>query len=469
MPLYEKLKTYNRSDVYPFHMPGHKRNPLSLPEDFPVGIDITEITGFDDLHEAEGLILEAENNAAALYGSEKCKFLVGGSTSGILAAILGVTGRGDTILMGRNCHKSVYSAVYLNDLHALYLSPTDGEHLGIKAQISPADVENSLKHNRTIKCVVIVSPSYEGITSDVKAIADCCHAHGVPLIVDAAHGAHLGMDPYFPESAVKSGADITVMSLHKTLPALTGTALLHMQGNRISHRKVLKSLARVMTSSPSYVFMANMDYLIRDLRENGEAYFADYRNHLEAFYKRTKLKKLSFLRGERVDPGKITILTQGTSLTGKALHSILRDRFELELEMASPTFAIAMTSYADTWEGLLRLSEALIAIDGEIEKRDNKEVVYYLPEPKVSLSLREAEEWAEQKGTKWMDLKEAKGNVSAVFAYIYPPGTPILAPGEVITGDVIDVVKACENSLLRVLGIQDGKIEVLRKGKSYGW
>ena len=465
MSLYEKLKTYNRSDVYPFHMPGHKRNPRSLPEDFPVGMDITEITGFDDLHEAEGVILEAEENAAALYGSEKCKFLVGGSTSGILAAILGVTERGDTILMGRNCHKSVYSAVFLNDLHPLYLSPEDGEKLGIKAQISPADVENALKHNRAIKCVVIVSPSYEGITSDVKAIADCCHAYGVPLMVDAAHGAHLGMNPHFPESAVKSGADIVVMSLHKTLPALTGTALLHMQGNRISCKKILKSLARVMTSSPSYVFMANMDYLVRDLRKNGEAYFAAYKNHLEAFYARTKLEKLSFLRGEHVDPGKITILTQGTSLTGKALHSILRDRFQLELEMASPTFAIAMTSYADTWEGFLRLSEALIRIDGEIEKRDNTDVIYYLPEPKAVLSLREAEEKAEDMGTDQVALQAAEGEVSAVFAYIYPPGTPILAPGEVITRDVIDVVKSCENSLLRVLGTQDGKIEVLRKGK----
>ena len=282
--LIDDLEEYAQSDYYPFHMPGHKRKSLAFPN--PYEIDITEIDGFDNLHHATGIIKEAEVRGAELYHSKRCFFLVNGSTCGLLAAISAVTRRGDKVLVARNCHKAVYHALYMNELQAEYLYPSITKN-GIQGQITVEQVQESLYENPDAVAVILTSPTYEGIVSDVAKIAEVCHEHGIPLIVDEAHGAHFGFGGGFPENAVKLGADAVIMSLHKTLPSFTQTALLHLTSDRIDEKRVERYLSIYETSSPSYIFMAGMDACIRLVTENGQKLFADYRNRLTDFYKKT--------------------------------------------------------------------------------------------------------------------------------------------------------------------------------------
>ena len=212
--LYDKLKEYSDSDYYAFHMPGHKRGEiLSACEQIPYGIDITEIDGFDDLHHARGILKAAQERAAKVYHAQETHFLVNGSTVGIISAICGATEKGDTILVARNCHKSVYHAIYLNELSPVYLYPDFDAHLN--TEIDPMDVRDALLHHPEIRAVVIVSPTYDGVVSDVEAIAREVHERGLPLIVDEAHGAHFGFHEAFPENANTKGADVVIHSVHR--------------------------------------------------------------------------------------------------------------------------------------------------------------------------------------------------------------------------------------------------------------
>jgi len=254
--LYSKLMAYGNSDVYPFHMPGHKRNKKF--DEF-YKMDITEIEGFDNLHHPESIILEAEQRAAHLFGAEETFFLVNGSTSGILAAISSISKEGSTVLVARNSHKSVYHGIYLNNLKVTYLIPDVIEEFDINGGIDPEEVRICMEHNKEIAGVIITSPTYDGVVSDIRKIADIVHEYGIPLIVDEAHGAHFPLWDEAPESAISCGADMVIHSLHKTLPSLTQTALLHVNGNIVDRDKIRRFLGIYQSSSPSYVLMASID------------------------------------------------------------------------------------------------------------------------------------------------------------------------------------------------------------------
>ena len=229
--LINRLKTYASGPFYPFHMPGHKRLVCLETEknagmgamDFPNPflMDITEIEGFDNLHHAQGILRRSMEWAANIYGSRKTWYLINGSTCGILAAVCGCTRPGGRILMSRNCHKSAYHAAYLNQLDISYVYPQRIPGLGIQGGILPEDVEKALKGQRDIQAVLIVSPTYDGVVSDVEKIAETVHRAGLPLIVDEAHGAHFHFGAIFPDSALDCGADVVIQSVHKTLPSLT--------------------------------------------------------------------------------------------------------------------------------------------------------------------------------------------------------------------------------------------------------
>ena len=326
--LIDDLEEYAHSDYYPFHMPGHKRKSLAFPN--PYEIDITEIDGFDNLHHATGMIKEAEVRGAELYHSKRCFFLVNGSTCGLLAAISAATRRGDKVLVARNCHKAVYHALYMNELQAEYLYPSITKN-GIQGQITAEQVQESLYENPDAVAVILTSPTYEGIVSDVAKIAEVCHEHGIPLIVDEAHGAHFGFGGGFPENAVKLGADAVIMSLHKTLPSFTQTALLHLTSDLIDEKRVERYLSIYETSSPSYIFMAGMDSCIRLIAEHGQQLFAEYRKRLMDFYGKTAgLKYLHVMQEEDLDTGeafdwddsKLVIFADRAGMTGDELKRL---------------------------------------------------------------------------------------------------------------------------------------------------
>ncbi len=286
MNLYDRLLQYQSSEMYPFHMPGHKRRK----DDFanPFLIDITEIEGFDNLHHAEGILKDAQDRAAALYHSEETYFLVNGSTCGILAAVSACMTRGGKILMARNCHKAAYHAAYLRGLDIEYLYPEKEDIFGINGGIHEDIVERALEEFQDIQAVMITSPTYDGVVSNVEKIAQIVHRKGIPLIVDEAHGAHFGFHEYFPKSSVEMGADLVIHSLHKTLPSLTQTALLHVNGNRVDRECLRRFLDIYQTSSPSYVFMAGMDSCVCLLEKRGGELFESLRRNLEVFYKQTE-------------------------------------------------------------------------------------------------------------------------------------------------------------------------------------
>ena len=375
MTLFEKLTAYRDSDYYGFHMPGHKRNAALTGTDLPYGIDITEIDGFDDLHHARGILKAAQERAARLYGAEETCYLVNGSTVGILSAILGCTDRGDKILVARNCHKSVYHAVFMKELRAEYIYPQYLEEEELNGEICVGDVRRILRENAKtdeekehIRAVVIVSPTYDGVVSDVRAIADAAHEYGIPLIVDEAHGAHFGFDSYFPQNANACGADVVIHSLHKTLPSLTQTALLHMNGDLAERGEIRRYLHMLQSSSPSYVLMAGMDECMRLLETRKQELFGIYVKNLEQT--REQLKQLNVLQlteTSHFDKSKLVISTKNTDKSGKWLYRELLERYHLQMEMAAGNYIIAMTSLADTQEGFARLVAALREIDRRLE------------------------------------------------------------------------------------------------------
>jgi arginine/lysine/ornithine decarboxylase len=488
-----KLEAYAKTDIYPFHMPGHKRR-MHMEKD-PYQIDITEIDGFDDLHHAEGVLRDAQQRAAALYGSKKAYYLVNGSTCGILAAVSAATDRGGEILVARNCHKAVYHAMYLRGLTPHYLYPNITDE-GIACAITPEAVEQALSEHPGVGAVILTSPTYDGIVSDIAGIAEIVHQKEIPFIVDEAHGAHFGIvrgtaQP-FPDSAVTCGADLVIQSLHKTLPSFTQTALLHICSDRVPEQRVEQFLDIYETSSPSYILMAGMERCIRLMAEEGDTRLRDFRGKLDDFTE--KMKRLSKLRlltrtdfpGEKAydfDASKLLIYSGDTDITGKQLYDRLLKDYGLQMEMASGNYVLAMTAIMDTEEGFERLAQALLAIDGELAKCDTPDrraevtqfFAIYAPQEQVCTIAealdagRSVVQSADPRtgvteagdavlppvGHVLLPLDESAGCVAADFLYLYPPGIPLIAPGERMTEKTIRDIHACCRAGLTVHGLSD--------------
>lgn len=415
--LEDLLQTYSKSNYYGFHMPGHKRNIKRFGKELPYGIDITEIEGFDDLHHPESILLEMQNKASELFKAEKTFYLINGSTVGNLAAVMSVTNRGDKILVARNNHKSVYNAVFLNGLKPIYIYPQYDEKNGINGEIRKEEIEEILLKEPEIKAVVIVSPTYDGVISDIKGISSMTHRYNIPLIVDEAHGAHLGMHSYFPQNSNVLGADIVVHSVHKTLPSLTQTGVLHVNGTLVDREKLQRYLKMLQSSSPSYVLMASIDSCINIVTDKGEQLFKEYVQMLETTRnKLSEMKHLRLIDCQNYDKSKIIISVKNTTLTSRELYNILLEKYYIQMEMCGADYVTAMTSIGDTKEGFLRLREALQEIDGSIESLQGES--YSMMELPQLVGAPNMEE-----GSKW-------------FYYLYPPGIPFIVPGEIITDEV---------------------------------
>lgn len=449
--LYQKLEKYSKKDIVPLHMPGHKRNTKMLGTQLPYNIDITEIDGFDDLHHADGIIKNIQEKAQKIYNTKKSFLLINGTTCGILAGIRSFVKKNDKILVARNCHKSVYHAIELNELKPIYVMPKTNED-GINLGITPKEVKNKIKENPDVKLVVLTSPTYEGIISNIKEIVKICHENKIPVLVDEAHGAHLKfMNKTKELSAVDAGADIVVQSVHKTLPALTQTSLLHINGNMVNEEKLKHELSIFETSSPSYILMASIENCLDFLQQN-ENMFEKYEENLEYFYSKTKeIKKLEILKNKLTDQyfddGKIVIITTKTNITGKELSEILRKKYKIELEMSSVNYAIAMTSVCDSKENVERLINALIDIDTKLEIQKMPKYEFENILPIISKSIYEAEK--EDKFVK-IDYRKVEGRISKEYMWVYPPGIPIITPGEIISKDIINLLEQISEAGLEI-------------------
>lgn len=466
--LYERLEAYGKSDYYGFHMPGHKRNPVFGKEMLPYQIDITEIEGFDDLNHAEGILKDAQARASRLYQSGETHFLINGSTVGILSAVLGCTKRGDQILMARNCHKSVYHAVYLQELSPVYIYPEYLQEEQINGEIDAGEIEHILDRNPEIRAVILVSPTYDGVLSDIGRIADIVHRRKIPLIVDEAHGAHFGFGEAFPKNSNVLGADIVIHSLHKTLPSMTQTALLHMNGTIVNRERVRRYLHMLQSSSPSYVLMASMDTCMELLEKEGAQLFREYADRLQRFRRETAgLKRLKLVQTEHFDPSKLILSTAGTGWSGKEVAKILLERYHLQMEMQADHYVLAMTSICDTEEGFDRLKSALHDIDSLMEDKVNTDScsrIQRLPRPEQIYNSSCTERKAEESGTEILSWKESIGKVSVEYAYLYPPGIPFLVPGERIDQSIIECLLYYKMMGFAIEGLKETDcIEVLKE------
>lgn len=465
--LYQRLAAYGESGFYPCHMPGHKRNPLSGEMADFYKIDITEIEGFDNLHQAEGVLLEAQERANRLYGAGETFFLVNGSTCGVLAAVLAATKPGDEVLMARNCHKSVYHAAILQRLQMRYYQPEMIEEYDICDGVCPEQIGRLLDRYPNCRVVVITSPTYEGIISDVAGIAEEVHQRGKILIVDEAHGAHLGLFSA-ANGAVTQGADLVIHSLHKTLPSMTQTALLHVNGSRVDRIRLRRYLSMLQSSSPSYVLMASMDSCVRFIEQYGQERFKAMRQYHTAFCKKTenlrhiRIGKMTGVSTEAAlkdwDIGKILISVKGTSITGKGLSNVLRERYHLEMEMAAQTYVLAMMTLMDEEQGWQRLADALVEIDGRIEEKPTWAAVKHAAFGEAEMAMAEAFHSPREE----LSLEDAAGSISADFIMPYPPGIPLVVPGERINEETLKEIEAYLETGLFVQGVSsEGRIGVV--------
>lgn len=504
-----RLMEYQDSDAVPFHMPGHKRRAehgmlRSFPN--PYSIDITEIEGFDNLHHPEGILKDSMEWAAKVYGADRTYYLVNGSSCGILSAVCAVTHPGGRILMSRNCHKAAYHGVILNGLEAEYVYPQILDEMGIQGGISVIDVENFLNQGPLPEAVLIVSPTYDGVVSDVKAIADMVHRYGIPLIVDEAHGAHF---PFgggtFPKPALECGADVVIQSLHKTLPSFTQTAILHMRGDRVDPDRLERYLQIFQSSSPSYLFMAGIEYCIYEMEQHGQEWMRDFAARLAQMRRKLcGLKHLKLLGTECVgmaevfdlDLSKIVVSCKGClvdrswenmeqsdrsgleRLSGEQLSGWLREEYHLEMEMSGADYVVAITSFMDRQEDLDRLAAALLEIDGQIgsgsrgqdddrmrsrgcgwgSRTGSDETCHTGIESGVCVRPSSA---LEEK-CEMLRLDQCAGRISAEFIYLYPPGIPILVPGERVTEEIIGRVECYKQLGLPVQGMADRDSDHLR-------
>lgn len=468
--LLTRLAAYSEEAVYPMHMPGHKRNRQALDPRLPWALDITEIDGFDDLHAADGFLKDGMARAAALYGSERAFYLVNGSSGGLLAGIRACTRHGDTVLIARNSHRAVYHALELNGLRPVYLQPVMDVESGLPGSITPGQVEMAASAHPGATLCVLPSPTYDGVVSDVRGIADVLHAKGIPLFVDEAHGAHLGLSDRFPASAVSRGADLVVQSLHKTLSGLTQTALLHVQGRRIDADELARQLMIFETSSPSYVLMASIDECVRTMEAEKDQLMAAYAARLSAFDEAIAgLRRLRVVchGGDAIeahpafwgfDPGKLALLTRGAALTGRGLYDRLLGEYGIQLEMAAVDSALAMTSPYDTDEGFERLARALGTIDKESAPRGGRTAAFAMPAlPEQILPIDEAVLRARRAVTP----EQAIGQISAAYLWAYPPGIPLLTPGERIDADMIHAIEQMKRAGIAPRGLAKGTIDQL--------
>ena len=499
-----KLQQLNKSDEYPLHMPGHKRNyQVGLRTDGngsncagdwnglnrigeadmladAYGIDITEIIGCDNLYESEGMLKDAMERAARVYGAEETFFLVNGSTVGILSAITAVVKRGERILVARNCHKAVFHAIELRELQAVYLHPEYVADWDMPGTISVEEVKAQLEKYPDCKAVVITSPTYEGLVSDVETIVELAHKKGIPLIVDEAHGAHLIFDERFPKSALQCGVDVVIQSMHKTLPSFTQTALIHMKKGYVNTARIKEYIGYYQTSSPSYLFMAGRDYCIGQIEEKGSHLWDSFFEMREEFLeKMAMLKYIRILQGN--DPCKLVVSVKGTGLSGNELQKILLEKYHIQLEMAAETYVLGIVTMCDTKEGFDRLAEALLSIDKELqgklcetgmdaqvadmstgnstESKTNElpftatscpeDIVYTLAR------VREIE-------TEEIPLEDSTGRICASYVNLYPPGIPLFLPGEKITKEHIVLIEGYLKKNMHVQGLTEGRICVCK-------
>jgi arginine/lysine/ornithine decarboxylase len=473
LPLYNALRNYSLDGTTSFHVPGHKQGKGNHELAMLLGaeclkIDLTCMEDLDNICNPVSVIKEAQNLAAQLYGADNAYFLVNGTTYGIQAMIMSVCEPGDKIIIPRNAHKSAIGGIILSGAEPIYIEPEIDDFLGIAMGVTSDTVARALEKHPEAKAIFLINPTYYGIASELQTIVNLAHAFGKPVLVDEAHGAHLKFDRRLPVSAMEVGADLSASSTHKLGGSLTQSSLLLHQGDLVNPQKVKAVLNLTQTTSPSYVLLASLDIARKQLAEKGERLISEiYDLSLWARKEISKIEGL-YVMGEEIlqqpgcydfDPTKIVVNVKALGLSGYEVEKILRRKYQIQVELSDLFNVLSLVSLGDDRRSLTKLINAFKDIaDG----RKVKNVVkYFIPMP-VLPEMVITPRAAFYADTKTISLDEAAGEISAELIMAYPPGIPILCPGERITREIIDYVNILRKENAELQGTEDPEVKEIK-------
>lgn len=455
-------------------MPGHKLGK-GIPKEFLsdlASLDVTEIPGTDNLHFPEGVLKEAQELAAHAFCADRTFFLVNGSTCGIHGMIMSICDPGGKLIIGRDCHKSVIHGMMLAGVEPVYVRPGIDKTFGIPTAVSVEKLEEAIKENPDAKGVLLTSPNYYGVCIDSKKIAEIVHSRGMILAIDEAHGAHLVFSEKLPECAMEAGADICVQSAHKTLPAFTQGAYLHVKSHRIDMERVASSLNVLQTTSPSYIIMAFLDIARAIMERTGKNLLEELLFHLDGFKESMRaLERVRILSDGAVkkdislDRTRLVIHVKDMGKTGFEIEKILRNHYHIQIEMADFYNIVCIATVADRKEDFEKLGTALKEISYEF--KDNRPLTdIYYRELDIPCKKIELKHMMYSKKVK-VKLKDATGKISGSMLTPYPPGIPLVCPGEVLQDDFIEYIYHIVNAGGGVNGLSsDMEVSVLDGGDS---
>ncbi|HEX7056009.1 MAG TPA: aminotransferase class I/II-fold pyridoxal phosphate-dependent enzyme [Bacilli bacterium] len=471
-PLFSALKRHAEKNPLQFHIPGHKKGAGMEPEfrefigDRALSIDLINIAPLDDLHRPSGVIKEAQELAADAFGADYTFFSVQGTSGAIMTMILSVCSPGDKIIVPRNAHKSVMAAIIFAGAKPVFVSPAMDRNLGIAHGITTGSVRRALEKHPDAKAVLVINPTYFGICANLKEIVETAHSYNVPVLVDEAHGAHIHFHEALPLSAMQAGADMAATSVHKLGGSLTQSSILNVKKGRINAEHVQSIISMLTTTSTSYILLASLDCARKNLALNGRK-MAERAIQL-AEYARSEINKMAglycfgkdILGGEATfdyDPTKLTVHVRKLGLTGYEVENLLREKYAIEVELSDMYNILCLITPGDDEQKIATLIAALRQLSETYANRGNAaEVVVKVPEiPHLSLSPRDAF-YAD---TETIPFAASEGRIIAEFIYVYPPGIPILLPGEVISRDNIEYIREHAKVGLPVQGPEDKTLQ----------
>lgn len=469
-PIYEALEAFRGERVVPFDVPGHKRgqgNPelTQLLGKQCVSIDVNSMKPLDNLCHPVSVIREAEELAAEAFGAAYAFLMVGGTTSSVQSMVLSVCKKGDKIILPRNVHRSVINALVVNGATPIYVNPDMDSRLGIALGMKVSQVERTISQHPDAVAVLVNNPTYYGICSDLKRIVELAHGHGMKVLVDEAHGTHFYFGEDMPLSAMAAGADMAAVSMHKSGGSLTQSSFL-LTGPHMNPGYVRQIINLTQTTSASYLLLASLDISRRNLALRGKAEFkkvtalAEYArgeiNGIGGYYAYTS----ELINGDSIfdfDRTKLTVNTLGIGLAGIEVYDLLRDEYDIQMELGDMANVLAYISIGDRERDTERLIGALEEIKRKYSRENADLYTQEYIEPKVAVSPQNAF-YAPKES---LPLLETKGRICSEFVMCYPPGIPILAPGEEITEEILEYIVYAKEKGCSMTGPEDADIERL--------
>lgn len=472
MPLIEAMLQYKSEDVYPLHTPGHKggrgmQRLLRQELGASVQMDVSLMSELDDIHEPETYIKEAQELAAQTYGSDVCFWAVNGTSQAIHAMLLTALNPGEKLLLPRNAHRSVAGGLVLGGIEAVYLQPEYQPEFGIQMQVTVQQIEAALAQDSKIKAVLLTSPNYYGVAADVQAIADCCHAHNAVLLVDEAHGPHLGFSELLPPSALQCGADACAQSTHKILGAMTQCSMLHVQGARLDLQRAADVMSILTTTSPNYLLMASLDAARAQVQVYGKemaaaaVQAAAKLRSLYAAYSGLRVMETADCGGLQLDSTKVTVNFAAWGYTGVEVGELFREA-RVAVELVDAYNVLFLVTYADVTtdydEALARIAAVLNKMQAQKRAPLQLAAAAKVPQTQAVLPLRDVF----YRAKKAVPLAQAAGKICGEQVSFYPPGIPVLLPGELVTEEIIAYCRAQKELGLPVSGPADSSLQTIR-------